>query len=477
MCDRCTIAVSRHRVRWPTESLCGACFTAAVRTYGRCALCGIERMTPGLSPARQSICRECAGITTALDCTNCGREAERLRGGHCARCVVTADLTAALRPHDPPDLRLKRLVAELAKVSRPESIVTWMRGKSAAELLQKIGDRELMLSHSAFDELPPGRHVEHLREMLVDLHILPDRGNPRLARFQTWLENRLDTLADRPDVRTALEQFARWHHLRRIHGNRIRNMDNATRTAKQEITEAGKFLIWLSENHHVTVDALTQAHVDEYFSTGTTTRMAARNFLQWRAKTGIGKRYHLKYREARQTPLASSHERFTLIRTVLESEAVVLNNRIAALMLLLYALPVRRIAEMRTEQVEVTPTGISLHLGEHPAPVPEPLLPLFHEYLTSRANQRTTNNQSPWLFPGTRAGHHITEQTLLNTLRQVFGIKILAIRNAALHDLTKELDAATLADLLGYSNKVMNIHAARSGVPMGSYPAIGSRTT
>jgi hypothetical protein len=113
VCDRCTIAVSRHRVRWPTESLCGACFTAAVRTYGRCALCGIERMTPGLSPARQSICRECAGITTALDCTNCGREAERLRGGHCAR-VVTADLTAALRPHDPPDLRLKRLVAAQA---------------------------------------------------------------------------------------------------------------------------------------------------------------------------------------------------------------------------------------------------------------------------------------------------------------------------------------------------------------------------
>ncbi|MDJ0363422.1 hypothetical protein QMK32_24750, partial [Rhodococcus sp. H29-C3] len=236
-------------------------------------------MTPGLSPAGQPICRECAGITTALDCTNCSREAERLRAGHCARCVVTDDLTTTLRPYDPPDLRLKRLVTELANVSRPESIVTWMRGKSAAELLQKIGDRELMLSHSAFDTLPPGRHVEHLREMLVQLHILPGRGDPRLARFEAWLEERLDTLSDRPDVRAALEQFARWHHLRRIRENRIRNMDNATRTAKQEITETGKFLIWLSESYHVTVDALTQAHVDEYFSTGTTTRMAARNFL------------------------------------------------------------------------------------------------------------------------------------------------------------------------------------------------------
>ena len=465
------MAVPRHRVRWPNESLCGACFTAAVRTYGHCAVCGTERMTPGLSTEGKPICRECAGITTALDCTNCGREAERLRGGHCARCVVTNDLTATLRPHNPPDLRLKRLIAELANVSRPESIVTWMRGKAAAELLKKIGNRELMLSHDAFDALPPGRHVEHLREMLVRLHILPDRGDPRLARFEAWLDDRLETLADRTDVRAALEQFARWHHLRRMRESRIRNMDNATRNAKQEITETGKFLIWLSDEHRATIDALTQDHIDEYFSTGTTTRMAARNFLQWRARTGIGKRYNLRYREARQTPLVSSHERLALIRNVFESDTVVLSNRIAALLFLLYALPVRQIAELRTEQIEVTPTGINLHLGDHPAPVPPPLLPLFHEYLTSRANQRTTNNESPWLFPGTRAGHHLTAQALLQTLRRVFDINILAVRNAVLQDLTKELDAATLADLLGYSNQVMNTHAARSGVPMGSYPA------
>ncbi|MDJ0363050.1 hypothetical protein [Rhodococcus sp. H29-C3] len=61
-------------------------------------------------------------------------------------------------------------------------------------------------------------------------------------------------------------------------------------------------------------------------------------------------------------------------------------------------------------------------------------------------------------------------------LSRRYGISF-AVRNAVLHDLTKELDAATLADLLGYSNQVMNIHAARSGVPMGSYPAIGPRPT
>ena len=54
------------------------------------------------------------------------------------------------------------------------------------------------------------------------------------------------------------------------------------------------------------------------------------------------------------------------------------------------------------------------------------------------------------------------------------GIDIKAARNAALHDLTKEIDAASLGDLLGYSLQVMNIHAARAAVPMATYPAIGA---
>jgi hypothetical protein len=60
---------------------------------------------------------------------------------------------------------------------------------------------------------------------------------------------------------------------------------------------------------------------------------------------------------------------------------------------------------------------------------------------------------------------------LMHRLRGL-GIDIQAARNAALHDLIKEIDPASLADLLGYSTKVMNIHAARAAIPMATYPAI-----
>ena len=53
----------------------------------------------------------------------------------------------------------------------------------------------------------------------------------------------------------------------------------------------------------------------------------------------------------------------------------------------------------------------------------------------------------------------------------------VATRNGALHDLTKEIDAASLADLLGYTPKTMNIHAARAAVPMATYPAINRPET
>jgi hypothetical protein len=85
------------------------------------------------------------------------------------------------------------------------------------------------------------------------------------------------------------------------------------------------------------------------------------------------------------------------------------------------------------------------------------------------------NHHCTWLFPGTHAGQHISEQVLMHRLRGL-GIDIQAARNAALHDLTKEIDPASLADLLGYSTQVMNIHAARAAVPMATYPALKQPT-
>ena len=249
-------------------------------------------------------------------------------------------------------------------------------------------------------------------------------------------------------------------------------MDNATRCAKQEITEAGNFLRGLFDEQHTTVNDLQQAHLDTYLSEGTTTRSTIRNFIQWRARAGIAPPFKTGYRLARTTPLTSSRQRLELIKTVAEADQTALSIRIAALILLLYGTPVSRISELTLDDVATTPTRTTIKVGDLPAPVPEALLPLLHRHLADRGNHRTMNHRSRWLFPGTRAGQHISEQVLMKSLRRCLKIDIQAARNAALHDLTKEIDPASLADLLGYSTQVMNIHAARAAVPMATYPAI-----
>ena len=146
---------AKIRTHWPDGAICGICFTEAMRTYGRCADCGDERLLPGRRGDGRSICRDCAGITRPeMTCVRCGTETERFRAGACVRCVLDEDLTAILRPSAPPDLRLARLVQILVNVPRPESIYTWMRAAKARELLGRLGTRELELTPEAFDALP-----------------------------------------------------------------------------------------------------------------------------------------------------------------------------------------------------------------------------------------------------------------------------------------------------------------------------------
>lgn len=470
LCDRCENLVPKIRVRWPDGAICGACFSIAVNIYGLCAHCAEERMLPGRSASGEQICRDCAGIRTNLTCDTCGREAERLRRGQCAQCIISEDLTALLKPNDPPDLRLHRLIRELATTSRPRSTITWMRLPAAQQQLSMIGDRSLKLDHAAFDALPASPAVEHLREMLTHHHILPSRGDAHLARFVHWLDTRLNTFQDRPHIHQPLEQFGRWHHLRRLRADPPpKNMDYATRTAKQEITEAGKFLTWLDEEHHTKVDDLRQEQIDLYWSEGPSTRKHVRAFLQQRKLTGRHRSLKARARTAESSPMATTRERLDAIRMVIESEHVIPGTRVAAVIFLLYGTPIGRIVALHADSISSALDGMTISLGSQPAPVPDMLIPLINEYLHNGARSRSMNKDSPWLFPSTKPGQHISANTLWNRLK-IFGIQPSATRNTTLFDLTKELDAATLGALLGYSTQIMTAHAARSGNIMASYP-------
>lgn len=471
-CDRCRRTdVAKIRVRWPDGAICGICFTTATHTFDTCPDClEPDRMLPGRNKQGKPTCRHCAGITTNLVCSRCGREAERFRAGNCARCVITDDLTTLLQPGD--NLSLHRLIRVLVDAKRPESVYTYMRGVKARELLTAFGERRLAIRHDAFDELARSAAAEHLRALLMHHGMLPQRGPEPHARFERWLSRKLDALPDE-STRTAIERFATWRHQNRIRkrpADPTVNLETVTHAAKQEITEAAKFLIWLANTYGADAASLTQAHVDDYLADGPSTRKHIRNYVRWlnHGRSGPDRRLDAPHREAKSVPMLTQTQRIALVRNCLEWERVGVSLRVAGLILLLWAHPLNKIVMLRRDHLQRGPMGMTIMLGTRPAAVPEAIADLFWRHAQRPSNQQTTNTATEWLFPGTRAGAHLHPGTLSTRLK-VLGIDAQRARNATLRDLVHDVDARSLINLLGYSAAVITQHAARTGARMSDY--------
>ena len=387
------------------------------------------------------------------------------------QCTLTDDLTAVLKPNE--DLRLHRLIKLLTETGRPESIYIYMRpGTKARQLLEMIGNRNLALTHEAFDELPSSTAAEHLRALLIHHRMMPERGNENLARFEQWITARVASL---PTDGTShiVELFARWRHLKRIRDKAAdpeTNHSTAISAAKQEITEAGKLLLWLKETHGIGAEKLQQKHIDDYLSSGPSTRKHIRNFVRWLNSQPSSRTHGLDtpFRKAQANPMITDMQRTELVRNCLEHQQVAQSTRLAGLILLLWAHPLNKIVLLRREHLITAPDGMRIKLGTTPAAVPAALTELFWQQLQNPENSNTTNAGTDWLFPGTRAGQHLHPDTLAGRLK-VLGIDPQRARNATLRSLTQEVDGRTLMDLLGYSPGIIAQHASRAAAPMADY--------
>ena len=124
----------------------------------------------------------------------------------------------------------------------------------------------------------PGLPTEHLRALLQHHGLLPERDTYLLS-FEQWIGAKLDGLPD--DVSQPVQHFATWHHLRRIRAKADAGVSTRgpVHSAKQEITETEKFLVWLHETYQGTAATCTQHDVDEWMAAGPTTRTAISDFF------------------------------------------------------------------------------------------------------------------------------------------------------------------------------------------------------
>lgn len=335
------------------------------------------------------------------------------------------------------------------------------------ELLRELGNGAIAASHEGLDSVP-GKPAEHLRALMQHHGLLPPR-DPYLPRFENWIEAKLDGLPD--EVRQPIQHFATWHHLRRIRAKAEAGAPTRgpVHSAKQEITETVKVLMWLHETHQRTAATCTQQDVDEWLATGPTIRSAIRTFFVVAKKTRLNTTVTIQHRSAKSSPSLSQDQRLAWIHELLTGTSESLPYRVAGMLLLLYAQPLVKVVTFPTSIIDDSDSGMSITLGKHPTDVPEPFASQLREHLAARPNLRTgAGPESPWLFPSTRAGRHLHPNTVMDRLRDL-GINLLGARNRAIGELVLECPPSLVAEALGYSPKVAFLHADRAAEPWARY--------
>ncbi|OBB74464.1 recombinase XerD [Mycobacterium sp. 852014-52144_SCH5372336] len=461
------------RVNWPTEQLCNSCFYTAMRTRGTCPICGHDGVLPGRlnHTDPRPVCLSCASIPGHYRCATCHTEGQIYRAGQCARCALREDLTALMIDGAAHPATMSTIVTILCEVDRPESILSWKRSPTVRALLTGLAGGDIPLSHDGLDAAGQSRQVSHLRSLLEHHGLLPKRDEP-LARFQSWLASKLDTIRE-PAIRAPVEQFATWHHLHRLRRNSASGQTShgPTHSARQETSETIKFLTWLHETHHRTAATCRQQDIDEWLATGPTTRTKIRTFIAWTHKSKINTALHLDAPHAKNTRLLTQDQRLAWIRELLIGDTESLPYRIAGTLLLLYAQPLMKIVALPTAAITINQRQTRISLGAEPVPVPEPFAELLNHHLHNRPNLRTAGGSvaNPWLFPGHRAGKHLDPHTMMMALRTL-GIDLLGARNSALQNLVAEIPPPVVAHLLGYSHNCTQRHAQLAGQPWSRYP-------
>lgn len=466
-CARCGRNIPRLAARWPEGRLCNICWFDAVHTRGTCPECLQDRLLPGPpNTDRLPVCGTCAGIPVDFRCERCGTEAGHHRGNLCARCALRDDLHTLLGGA-PSDHALVGLVDALCAAGRPESLIIWKRSPRVQTLLRGLGDGTIPLTHEGLDGVP-GRATEHLRALLQHHGHLPTR-DPYLPRFEQWIAAKLDGLPD--DVRQPVHHFATWHHLRRIRAKAATGA--ATRgpvhSAKQEITETVKFLVWLHETYQRTAASCTQQDIDEWLATGPTTRSAIRTFFVVAKRSRLNTKVAVQHRAARTSPSLTQDQRLAWIHEVLTGTSESLPYRVAGMLLLLYAQPLVKVVTLQVSVINDSRDSMSILLGQRPTDVPEPFAQLLRDYIAQRPNLRTgAGPDSPWLFPSTLAGRHLHPNTVMDRLRDL-GINLLGARNRAISELVLEVPPSLVAESLGYSTQVAFLHADKAAEPWTRY--------
>ena len=243
---------------------------------------------------------------------------------------------------------------------------------------------------------------------------LPARDE-RLVALERWIGQ---VIAGRtsPEHLRALHGYAVWHQLRRLR-SRLQGRPASRQQVKNvrdQVTAAAAFLDWL-EARGLTLGTCTQAELDQWLAGNSSYLARSANFARW----AVARRHasHLTAPSSRWTGPAGpldQDRRWADARRLLHDDTCPVANRVAGLLILLYAQKLSVITALTTQHVLHKDGRTLLRLGSRPIVLPAPLDALVGALAGGRKVPGTSllSVPSSWPFPGRRPGSPLAEDAL-----------------------------------------------------------------
>jgi len=470
ICSRSAPAVISKVTGQPS---CHAC----AQRRARCTGCGTVRPVRG-GTRSQPLCGTCARPDSSFwhICPGCGEHMAHRRR-RCGRCTLRRRLGDLLRD-DTGTIhpQLRALHENLANHERPDTVLSWLNKDTATRTLGELAAGKRALTHAALDELPDNKPLRHLRSVLVATGALPSRDE-----HLTRLEQRINaTVAERGDAdeRALLHRYAGWHlphRLRRRNNGRQATHGQAV-SVQQHVRAAITVLDWLTASN-LALSTAGQGDLEAWLSSGHAShRREAGHFLRWAKRQKLTSLELPATRWDGPNGVLDSEQRWAQARRLLHDDTLKREDRVAGLLVLLYAQRAAAIARLTLDHVHVDEHPVRLRLGSEPIELPEPLATLVLQLVATRHGHAALGDQgtSRWLFPGGRPSQPISAAQLTERLRGL-GLRSGQARSTALFGLATELPAALLARLLGIHISVAVAWQRASSGDWANYAADYSR--
>ena len=452
-CGRCGREQPCYHAGDPQRAICLACASRRT-TIVTCLDCG----TPRAAHRRVeggAICAACdrrRGNTIGV-CTGCG-ERGPLRRERCDRCLLRAAVDELADGGDRAAVAaLAPFLDWMAAARNPASMLRWMQTPTfwvTRDLINGV----IEVSHAGVDAVAPRapQAVGFVRAQLVGCGVLPARDEPSAA-FAAWHAGAIEQVAPGRD-RAHVRAYATWqvaHQLART-SQSGRPTVSAQKYARSLVGEAIKLTCWL-QAQQLELRDLRQDLLDAWIADGPGIRRRARLFTAWLQRADVTGALQVDWPyDFPQRPPLQDHQRFAVLRRLLHDHDIGLRERFAGSVLLLYARPLTRIAQLRTSDITTANGGeIAITVARGAIVLPEPLASIA---LALRDQRISSEDVDGWLLPGRKPGTHITAEHLRKRLAP-YGVTSRPGRHGALLALAGRLPAPILAERLG-------IHQARA---------------